>query len=195
VRHNNFLTRFFHNIFNLFFIIIYQIPKFSSNKFGAGWFLNLERLYKLFLNKNDPKNYHFIDVGCGFGLQIIYAYKKFNFKSYSGFDFSKKNICTSLNNLKKTIGSDVIKNNKNQIRVFYSNANNIKLKNQSYFIFMFNPFKEKTMRNFIKNNYKTFKKNKSVIAYSNYNCLHIIKKYKPNKITKIDSFKLALIEF
>ena len=33
------------------------------------------------------KNYHFLNVGCGNGIPLIYAFKKLPFKSYSGFDF------------------------------------------------------------------------------------------------------------
>jgi ribosomal protein L11 methylase PrmA len=51
----------------------------------------------------DTRYYHFLDVGCGNGIALIYAHKRLVFKTYSGFDFipnyvnvSKKNISNSI---------------------------------------------------------------------------------------------------
>ena len=59
---------------------------------------------------------------------------------------------------------------------------------------MFNPFNGIIMKKFLKNNYINLKKNKSVIAYSNYNELKIIKKY-VYKTKLIKKYKLAACFF
>ena len=50
------------------------------------------------------------------------------------------------------------------------------------------------MKKFIENNYNNLVKNKSLIAYSNYNQLDIIKNYTKN-IETIDRYKLAICYF
>ena len=196
---NQFLTKILNNSYNFFFkkfnninldkkedkILVKQNLKHIKNSTAlqTSWLLNLKRLYIL-TNKNiDISDYHFLDVGCGNGIPLIYAYKNLNFKSYAGFDFVSKYLKTTKKNIKSAIGT-------NKILVFNSDAAKIKLSNKSYFIFMFNPFDEKIMRKFIKNNLKNLKKNKSVIAYSNYNQLQVVKKYS-KKISIIKRYKLA----
>ena len=91
---NNFLIRFYNNSYNNIFKklnnIKYDKKETISFKhftsLSTAWLLNLNKLYNLTRKNLDLKNYHFLDVGCGNGITIIYAYKKLVFKSYSGFD-------------------------------------------------------------------------------------------------------------
>ena len=119
----------------------------NSKGLGTVWLLNLRRLYKLFIKKKyDENKYHFLDIGCGNGIPLIYAYKKFNFKSYSGFDFENKYVENSKKNLKSSI------NKSSEISIFYQNADNFFLnENESFFIFMFNPFNQIVMKKFLEN--------------------------------------------
>ena len=59
---------------------------------------------------------------------------------------------------------------------------------------MFNPFDGFIMKKFIENNYNNLVKNKSLIAYSNYNQLDIIKNYTKN-IETINQYKIAICYF
>lgn len=59
---------------------------------------------------------------------------------------------------------------------------------------MFNPFDGFIMRQFIQNNYENLVKNKSVIAYSNYNELSTVKNF-TNNFQTIDQYKLAVCYF
>ena len=137
--------------------------------------------------KLDMKNYHFLDVGCGNGIPLIYAFKKLPFKSYSGFDFVSNYVDISNKNISNSIGGG-------RILVFNADASEYMLDDKSYFIFMFNPFDGFIMKKFIENNYNILVKNKSVIAYSNYNQLEIIKNYTKD-IQTIDQYKLATCYF
>ena len=198
-----FLRGFYNNFYNFLFKKInnIHIDKFEnkdlikkniksiehSSDLQTVWLLNLKRLYVSTKSNLDLENYHFLDVGCGNGIPLIYAYKRLPFKSYSGFDFipeyvdnSNKNISTSINN--------------NRIIIFNADASEYILNDKSYFIFMFNPFDGFIMKKFIENNSDNLVKNKSVIAYSNYKQLEIIENYTKN-IQKIEKYKLAICYF
>ena len=160
----------------------------NSKGLGTVWLLNLRRLYKIFKKDKKINKYHFIDVGCGNGIPLIYAYKKFDFQSYTGFDFVKRYVENSRKNFKNSIKNE-------KIRVFKKDAKKFILDGKkSYFIFMFNPFDDKVMRQFLKNNIKNLKKNKSVIAYVNYTHLREVLKFSRN-VSEIKKYKSAIIEF
>ena len=202
---NNFLIRLYNNSYNYLFKKInnIQIDKEEtkdlvkekikslehSTALHTAWLLNLKRLYNLTKKKLDIKNYHFLDVGCGNGIPLIYAYKKLHFKSYSGFDFVSNYIGISNKNISNSIGDE-----KENIIIFNADASEYILDDKSYFLFMFNPFDGFIMKKFIENNYNNLVKNKSVIAYSNYNQLDIIKIYTKN-IEIIEQYKLAICYF
>jgi hypothetical protein len=208
---NNLLNRMINKLYNNFFIFknniqIYKEYKINtssgtnqntkhSNDLENVWLLNLLKLYKIFTKTHRPINYNFLDVGCGNGIPIIYSHKRFNFKSYQGFDF----ISDRVNNTKKNITNYLIKNHSEakitKFNIFYEDASSIKLDLDKYFIFMFNPFDSIIMNNFMKNNILLLRKSNSVIAYSNYNYLQTILEYNPKNVTLNKRYKLALIEF
>ena len=205
IRKNNFLTRLYNNSYNFIFkkfnnITIDKREKVDlvkenvklikhSNGLESVWLLNLKRLYDLTKKKLDIKNYHFLDVGCGNGVPLIYAYKKLPFKSYSGFDFVSNYVDISNKNISNSIGGGGV-----GIIIFNADASEYILDDKSYFLFIFNSFDGLIMKKFIENNYNNLVKNKSVIAYSNYNQLDIIKNYIENIYT-IDQYKLAICYF
>jgi SAM-dependent methyltransferase len=200
IRNINFLYNFFFKFMNNIKIDLLECDEkimkkekmFHSRGLGTVWLLNLKRLYNIFSEIKKKKNYHFIDIGCGNGIPLIYAYRKFSFKSYSGIDFQKRYIKITKKNIESSLGKEFI--NK-KIKLFFSNASNFILdKNKSYFIFMFNPFDGFIMKKFIKNNIKNLIKNNSVVAYCNYLELDQFKKY-PCNFHIIKKYKLALIHF
>jgi len=186
IKKNNIFIRLYNNSYNSFFKKTnnIQIDKIEnkdlvkekikslehSTALNTAWLLNLKRLYDLIKKKLDIKNYHFLDVGCGNGIPLIYAYKKLPFKSYSGFDFVSNYVDISNKNISNSIGGG-------GIIIFNADASEYILDDKSYFLFMFNPFDGFIMKKFIENNYNNLVKNKSVIAYSNYNQLDTIKNY------------------
>ena len=202
-RKNNFFIRLYNNSYNYLFKKInnIQIDKIEtkdlvkekikslehSTVLQTAWLLNLKRLYDITKKKLDIKNYHFLDIGCGNGIPLIYAYKKLPFKSYSGFDFVSDYVDISNKNISNSIGGG-------GIIILSADASEYILDDKSYFLFMFNPFDGFIMKKFIENNYNNLVKNKSVIAYSNYNQLDIIKSYTKN-IEIIDQYKLAICYF
>ena len=204
--YNNKITIWINEIYNYLFILLNNIKFYdlvdpknfissSSSKKNSYalmnvWLLNLRRLIKILQQQKHIENYHFLDVGRGNGLPIIYVAKKFKFKSISGFDFIDEHIEKTKENIKKDLKSE-----KNNTNIFLDDANKIKLDDKPYFIFMFNPFDNFIMKKFLLNNIDILKKNKSVIGYANYMQLETIKKFTYKKIIKIEKYKLALIFF
>lgn len=202
--YNNNFIRFVNFFYNTYFKFFNNIkidlteddPKFLKNEgfknskgLGTVWLLNLKRLYQIFKKDKKIYKYHFIDVGCGNGIPLIYAYKKFDFQSYTGFDYVNRYVENSKKNLKKSL-----KNPKN-VKILRKDANSFLLDNKkSYFIFMFNPFDQKVMKKFLKNNFKSMKNNKSVIAYVNYIHLKEVLKFS-KKCLKLKKYKSAVIQF
>ena len=202
--HNNHIIRGYNFFYNYIFKLFNNIPidleeadtetikrlnlKYSKG-LGTVWLLNLKRLYKIFLKYYDEKNYAFIDIGCGNGIPLIYAYKRFNFNSYSGFDFEKRYVENTKINIESSIKKPYT------VEVFHQEAQNYLLEeSKSFFIFMFNPFDGVIMEKFLKNNIKKLKKNKSVIAYCNYIEIETLKTFCKD-IILIEKYKLALIKF
>ena len=196
---NNFIIRYYNYSYNFLFKKInnIQLDKNEnkdlvkekikslehSTSLHTAWLLNLKKLYDLGKKKLDIKNYHFLDVGCGNGIPLIFAYKKLPFKSYSGFDLVSNYIDITNENISNSIGN-------NHIVSFNADASKYILDDKSYFIFMYNPFDGFVMKKFIENNYDNLAKNKSVIAYSFYIQLDIINNYTQD-IETIDQYSLA----
>ncbi len=202
-KNNNLFTIFFNNFYNYLFKkknnILIDKSEIKNEKYShiksinhstalyTVWLLNLKRLHDLIKKNINLENYHFVDVGCGIGIPLIYAYKNLNFKSYSGFDLISDYIFIAKKNISHSLGS-------HSINLFEADAADFILENKSYFIFMYNPFDEIIMEKFLKNNYKRLIKNNSVIAYSNFNQLKIIRKFTKN-IQEIKKYKLACCYF
>ena len=131
-------------------------------------------------------NYNLCDVGCGIGISTIYFQKKFQFKSYSGFDISEELIEASKKILKQL-------NLESEINLNVDNAIYKKLDSKPYVLFLFNPFGKKTLEKFINNNIKNLKKNKSIILYANDLLIKSIKYHKD--LYRDDYFNLSCILF
>ena len=199
IKKNNIFIKLYNNSYNSFFKKTnnIQIDKIEnkdlvkdkikslehSTALHTAWLLNLKKLYDLTKKKLDIKNYHFLDVGCGNGIPLIYAYKKLPFKSYSGFDLVSNYVDITNTNISNSIGN-------NRIITFNADASEYILDDKSYFIFMYNPFDGFIMKKFIENNLDNLIKNKSVISYSFHIQLDIIKNYTQN-IQTIDQYSLA----
>ena len=212
-RNNNFFTILINDFYNFYFKFFNNIKidlllrnkdekKYLSNKkiknlkhstsLQTVWLLNLKRLYNIFKDEQDANNYHFIDVGCGNGIPLIYAYKRLKFKSYVGFDLIKNYVDISKKNINSSIGM------KNNIKIFNHDAFKYFLDTKKkYFIFMYNPFNEIILNKFIKNNLSNLIKNNSYLAYANLvenSKINILKKYS-KKFVKIEKYKIYLFKF
>ena len=202
MRYNNFMTIIFNEIYNFFFILINNIKYFKEkdkNEYHTlnknikhaynlqnVWLLNLKRLINDVKKKNNLEDLFFLDVGCGNGIPIYYAAKNFNFKFYYGIDFEKNNVIKSRINTKNFKKKTVIK---------HLDASNLFLKNNRYFIFMYNPFDIHIFKNFFFNNKKIIKKNKCIIGYINIENDKLFRFLKPRSIKEYKKYKSKLFYF
>ena len=115
--------------------------------------------------------------------------KKFNFNSVSGFDLFKEIVERSRDNIKRSGEKD--------INVFVADANSFVIPNQKNLIYMFNPFSEKVLRSFMKNNIEILKKTNSVIAYYNQigGDLKVIRSFAHKSISTDRYYGISLILF
>ena len=150
------------------------------------WLKNIDRLIELIPKKINLSNYNLCDVGCGIGISTIYFQKKFQFKSYSGFDISEELIEASKKILRQL-------NLESEINLNVDNAIYKKLDSKPYVLFLFNPFGKKTLEKYINNNIENLKKNKSIILYANDLLIKSIKYYKD--LYRDDYFNLSCILF
>ncbi len=123
------------------------------------WIYILKLSIKMFLKERNANDYNFIDIGCGNGLPLVYAYKHHNFKTYKGIDLFEKSIIRARINIEKS--------NCDNVSIIQEDAFKYILDDKKNFIFMFNPFSEEVMNKFLTNNINNIRKNNSVIAYVN----------------------------
>tara|TARA_B110001454_G_scaffold30599_1_gene29897 strand:+ start:684 stop:1388 length:705 start_codon:yes stop_codon:yes gene_type:complete len=208
--HHSFFIRQYMNFYNYYFMKlnnlkfyehenpdkIYQYPnemqKFRESKKYANaildmWLYILNKLINIFKKEYNCKDYNFVDVGCGSGIATIFAKKKFDFQSVSGFDIFEKCIERSKDNIARAGLKD--------INVFVADAKNFKLENKKYFFYMFNPFEAEILNKFMENNIDRLIKTSSVIAYVNQigDELKIIEKFKYKKIVKDNYYRSSVI--
>jgi SAM-dependent methyltransferase len=170
-----FLLRKFYVFYNFYFIkknnLNYYKPEnpydqnenLYSKKFSRAihdvWVYMLKLSIKMFLKERNTNDYNFIDIGCGNGLPLVYAYKNYKFNTYKGIDLFEKSISRSRNN--------ILNSNCDGINLLQKDASTFLLDDKKNFIFMFNPFSDEVMSKFLSNNINNIRKNNSVIAYIN----------------------------
>ena len=147
------------------------------------------KLIQKFKQEHNLNEYNFLDIGSGNGLPLIFVKKKFNFNSVSGFDLFKEIVERSRDNIKRSGEKD--------INVFVADANSFVIPNQKNLIYMFNPFSEKVLRSFMKNNIEILKKTNSVIAYYNQigGDLKVIRSFAHKSISTDRYYGISLILF
>lgn len=102
---------------------------------------------------------YFIDIGCGKGMQCIYAEKYFSFDRIIGIDFSKELIDIANQNLSNLKYSN--------IKFQLADAVKWKLPDERCMVFLYNPFNEIILERFIMGNIDNFIKYGSLICYAN----------------------------
>jgi SAM-dependent methyltransferase len=108
-------------------------------------------------------SYHFIDIGCGNGRVCFYATKIFS--KVTGIDFSPRLIDEAKHNLE-----GFNKYYPKEINFILIDARGYLLPDEKCVIFMFNPFDDIILKDFLLINEHHFRDHKSVIIYANPQC-------------------------
>ena len=129
-----------------------------ATAYHAVWCRNLRELFEVaemtgYLFSN------FIDMGSGKGKACFYANSKKNFEKILGIEFSKPLVDIAEKNKARV--------NSNKIMFIHTDASTYILPNGNNFVFLFNPFDDVVLNQFITNNKIHFENNNSIIAYAN----------------------------
>ena len=102
---------------------------------------------------------HFIDLGSGKGKACFYAAAKYRFRRLIGVEFSAPLVRAAERNL-STFGAD-------NICFVNADAASFTLPAGDNLVYLFNPFGEAILLEFLNNNMDKFKRSRSIIAYAN----------------------------
>jgi SAM-dependent methyltransferase len=120
----------------------------------------LSHLDKIFNFLKDKHNFHFIDIGCGKGRVCFYA--ALHDKKITGIDFSESLINLANANLKKFSNP-----NQAEINFYVADARSYLLPDEKCMVFLFNPFNDIILKDFLEINKNHFLKYNSEIIYHN----------------------------
>jgi SAM-dependent methyltransferase len=128
----------------------------NSNNFKSYSSFHFKRLLQEAISTGiDFEN--FVDVGCGKGQQCFYAARYFKFKRVVGIDFSDPLIQIARRNLSKTRHP--------QLDFHTADARSWEIPDGTSIVFMYNPFNDVIVRDFLILNLRHFRKYPSLIAY------------------------------
>ena len=161
----NYVKNKIHLFFFIFSNNIKHFKKVLPNDFKSKFSDNFEtaselqtpllKVKQLINCVNKTEEYNFIDIGSGYGILLLYVYKNFNFKSYTGLEFVDSFVEKSKINLKRY----------KKITLVHDTAEKYLLSDKRNVIYLANPFDETILKKFIKNNLSNIKKNSSIILY------------------------------
>jgi len=165
----------------------------NSNDFGVVWLKNIDRLLAMLPKEVDTSKYNLLDIGCGSGISTIYFFEKCNFKNLIGIDYSDKLIKLANKNLKiceKTLSHTI----KNKIKFSFEDALNYVFPDDRFLMFLFHSFEGEKLELFVKKNIELWRKNGSILLYSNDHCVNDLLKYSKYHF-RDDVFNLSVFGF
>ncbi len=172
-------------------VIISDSPSIKEDSVPCmtAWLKNIDRLMDLLPKNCNLEDYRFLDVGCGAGISTLYVEENYKFKTYAGFDFEPHLVN------KAKVNKDIVMGGRSlEVDFFVNDASEFILPQKRTFLFLFNPFGESTMNEFLLNNLETMQKTNSIMGY--VNDLHIDIFDKLGCVIRRNSyFNLSLIEF
>ena len=102
---------------------------------------------------------HFIDLGSGKGKACFYAAANYRFRRLIGVEFSAPLVRAADRNIRK-FGAD-------NICFVNADAASFSLPDGDHLVYLFNPFGEAILLEFLENNMDRFRRSRSIIAYAN----------------------------
>ena len=125
----------------------------------AVWVRNLDRLIKVL--PEDTSDFHWIDVGCGSGIALIYIAKKWPFASISGIEHDPRIATVAVENVRRA-GLD-----REGVSIKLGDAAVAKIRRQKNLLFLFNPFGADTFRKMMASNHQTIPGTGSYLLLAN----------------------------
>ena len=123
----------------------------------------------------DPQDFHLIDLGGGKGIStLFFSHRCRSFKSITSIEIQNQLVEIARNNLATYNASQ---NKSIDIHFIEKDAATVRLKNQPYFMFAYNPFPPSIWGKFIEKNIDIFSNHKAILALYSPRCLNITHKY------------------
>ena len=160
--------------------------KIHARNYEPVWLSDLDRLIKT--DRTKTSDYHFLDIGCGKGVSTLYVKEHYHFRSVTGFDFVPDFIEAAERNLK---ASTV----KGPIDFFIGDAGDWLLDDRRWFLFLYNPFSDHVLEQFMRNNIDVLRQTQSVMAYANAQELDTVASFPHEMIYRLPSIRSAVILF
>ena len=160
--------------------------KIHARAFEPVWLNDIDAL--IATDRTKTSDYHFLDVGCGKGIAALYVRERYYFKTVTGFDFVPDFIEAAERNLHySTI--------KGPIDFYIGDAGDWLLDDRRWFLFLYNPFSEHVLEQFLRNNIDVLRKTQSVLAYANAQELETILDFPHEMVYRLPHVRSALILF
>jgi|APCry1669190591_1035303.scaffolds.fasta_scaffold22437_1 SAM-dependent methyltransferase len=160
--------------------------KIHARAFEPVWLNDIDKL--IATDRTKTSDYHFLDVGCGKGISTIYVKERYFFKSVTGFDFEPDFIEAAERNLKYSTV-------KGPIDFYIGDAGDWLLDDQRWFLFLYNPFSDHVLEQFLRNNIDVLRKTQSVLAYANAQELETVLDFPHEMVYRLPHIRSALILF
>lgn len=157
-----------------------------AEAFQLVWLLNVARLIRK--AQIDPRDHHFLDVGCGKGIAALFVLDRFFFQTVAGFDFEPGLIQAAEKNWRNSIlGSK-------PVTYFVEDAGGIVLPEKKYFLFLFNPFSAEVFKLFMKNNVEMLRKTESVLGFANCRYPDVLRSFPHREFVDIPGYRSAVVK-
>jgi SAM-dependent methyltransferase len=160
--------------------------KIHARNYEPVWLSDLDLLIKT--DRTKTSDYHFLDIGCGKGVSSLYVKERYHFRSVTGFDFVPDFIEAAERNLR---ASTV----KGPIDFFIGDAGDWLLDDRRWFLFLYNPFSDHVLEQFLRNNIEVLRQTQSVMAYANAQELDTVAAFPHEMIYRLPSIRSAVILF
>jgi len=148
-------------------------------------------LRRLFKKLNIPKDYSFIDIGCGKGRVLLIA-AEYGFEEVKGIEFSSNLTAIANKNISKY---KIQTNSSTFFDVINVDATDYKFNNIEDVFFLFNPFDEVVLKKVLDNINESLKKDNRRVWMIYANAIHRDLIEKTMKIVSVEDFNILEFDF
>lgn len=148
------------------------------------WLRNIDRLISMV---GVDETATFMDLGCGTGIALLYAQQKYDFKEFLGVEIQPDLVKLSNQNFKRN-------GVRRETNVICADVRLYELPNSRHFLFLFNPFGEPTLRQFLGTNITTLRQSKSVMLIANDHLATVGLEF-GRVIARDKNFRLTALQF
>lgn len=148
------------------------------------WLRNIDRLISMV---GVDRAATFTDLGCGTGVALAYARQRYDFEEFIGVEIQPELVKVANQNL-SAIGLNA------KTTVICEDVRAHQLRDGKHVLFLFNPFGQSTLRQFLGANITTLKHSRSVMLIANDHLAAVASEF-GRVIARDKSFRLTAVAF